>query len=150
MNSTPIIWCRKKQTCVAMSTMEAEYISAVACTKVIIGTRQMLNELGFWVKGPVFIYEDNEACIHAANNPETSSRTQHIRLRHHLICEQIRLRKIVLKRCPTSEMKAHLLTKALMEGQHEKLSKLMNLRSCNDGECKNREFEIVQDHKEDE
>lgn len=44
-NDAPIIWCSKKQSVVATSATEAEYISAAECTKEIKHVKTLLQEL---------------------------------------------------------------------------------------------------------
>jgi len=47
-----VSWSSKLQTLVALSTIEAEYISAVEARKEIIWLHQFLGELGYKIPGP--------------------------------------------------------------------------------------------------
>ncbi|XP_055623127.1 uncharacterized protein LOC129766578 [Toxorhynchites rutilus septentrionalis] len=58
-----IAWCARKQTCVALSSIEAEYISLAECCQELIWFRKLLQDFGDAVKTPIQIYEDNQSCI---------------------------------------------------------------------------------------
>jgi hypothetical protein len=45
-NNSPISWSSKKQTCVALSTMEAEYIACSASVQEAVWLRRFLLRLG--------------------------------------------------------------------------------------------------------
>ena len=126
-NGTPILWLSKKQSIVAISTMEAEYIAASFASQLTMFIRGVLKDLGFDLKGPTTLFEDNKACIDLANNPETSQRSKHIDVRFHYIRDHVRNQNIILESCPTSDMKADLLTKPLERITFEKLRNSMNM-----------------------
>ena len=60
MNNDPICWQSKKQTVVATSTAEAEYIATAECTKKVLWIRNILYEI-FNIKKPIKIFTDNLA-----------------------------------------------------------------------------------------
>ena len=49
----------------------------------------------------------------SCKNPTHHSRTKHIDMQHHFICEKLESGEITLKYCPTEDMVADVLTKAL-------------------------------------
>jgi hypothetical protein len=72
-----VSWSSKKQTSVALSTAEAEYIAAGQCCAQLLWMRQTLRDFGYNLsKVPLLC--DNESAIHLANNLVEHSRTKHI------------------------------------------------------------------------
>lgn len=55
----------------------------------------------------------NQGSIALAHNPVFHSRTKHIDIRHHYICDEVAARRIELSYIPTDQMIADGLTKAL-------------------------------------
>ena len=123
----PVLWVSKKQNCVAVSTTEAEYIAAAMGAKMLVATRQMLREIGMSSEKEVILYEDNEACIAIANNPDSSSRTKHIDIRFHYLREQVQNKILELISCPTTSMKADLLTKPLRKDIFTRMREAINV-----------------------
>ena len=72
-------WLSKKQSMVALSSTEAEYLSLSQMTQMMAGLRYTLTDLGEeeTVKKPSRIYEDNKSCIAIAYQPMHQGRTKH-------------------------------------------------------------------------
>ena len=109
----PIQWVSSLQSTIAGSTAEAEYKSLGHTGKLVLGMRQVLEEIGFQQPGASVIFEDNNACIVMANSRYTSSKMRHMKINHHLIREYIQRGEIMLKYCPSEEMIADMFTKAV-------------------------------------
>ena len=58
-----VAWKSMKQTAVALSTTEAEYIALAETVREIIWLRRILLKLGFPQTAPTIVKEDNQACI---------------------------------------------------------------------------------------
>ena len=56
-------WHCRKQTAVALSTAEAEFVSAAAGGVDILGVKELMLEIGMQVKTPVVLRIDNKASI---------------------------------------------------------------------------------------
>src|SRR3954463_7344061 len=82
-------------------------------TKEAIWLRSLMNKLGYDQSTPTLIYEDNQSCIALAKNPIHHARIKHIDIQHHFICDKVETKEIELAYCPTDEMVADVLTKAL-------------------------------------
>ena len=79
-----VSWQSKKQTSVATSTAEAEYIAAASCTSQIQWLQNQLLDYGIKeTKTPLLI--DSTSAISIIQNPVQFSKTKHIEIRYHLI-----------------------------------------------------------------
>ena len=111
-------WRSKKQTCVALSTAEAEYIALASAAKKSLWLQQLLADLKNEEPKSVSIYEDNQSAISVAKNPQFQGRTKHIVIKYHFIREQVNCKTLELK---INDMIADMLTKGLSGEQFEKL-----------------------------
>ena len=75
---------QKKQNSVALSTAEAEYISACSSCAQILWMKATLSDFGIKFK-QVPLLCDNESAVKLTNNPVQHSRIKHIDIRHHFI-----------------------------------------------------------------
>jgi len=105
MNKDPICWQSKKQTVVATSTAEAEYIA-----KRVLWIRNILCEL-FKIKKPIKIFTDNLASKTIIENGELNNKLKHIDIKFHFNKENIKNNKIKLEYISTDKMLADPLTK---------------------------------------
>ena len=126
-----ISWNCRRQPTIALSTTEAEYMSTSQSTKEAIWLRKLLADVGFVQEGATTIMCDNQGCIALAKNPTHHSRTKHIDVQHHFIREKLESGEISLEYCPTEDMVADVLTKALAKDRHQRLTKAMGLREGN-------------------
>ncbi|GJT41590.1 putative ribonuclease H-like domain-containing protein [Tanacetum coccineum] len=79
-----ISWQCKKQTIVATSTIEAEYVAAANCYEQVLWIQNQMLDYGFNFMN-IKIYIDNESTICIVKNPVYHSKTKHIAIRHHFI-----------------------------------------------------------------
>lgn len=89
LNGCLISWSSKKQSIVALSSSEAEYIGLTHCAKEIIWLRQMLVDFGLRPDKPTILYGDNQISLAQAKNPIAHARSKHIDIRHHFIREKV-------------------------------------------------------------
>ena len=109
----PVSWRSKKQTSVALSTAEAEYVALSNATQEAVWLKQLLSELRIDQSKPTVIYEDNQSAISMAQNAQFHGRAKHIDIRHHYVREKVNDETIELKYCPSDRMLADMLTKGL-------------------------------------
>jgi hypothetical protein len=79
-----VSWSSKKQTSVALSNVEAEYVATGQCCAQLLWMRQTLRDFGYNLsKVPLLC--DNESAIRLVDNPVEHSRTKHIDIWHHFL-----------------------------------------------------------------
>ena len=127
MCGAPVSWSSKRQGHVTTSTAEAEYVALCEMTKEIVWMRGLLLELGFAVKEPTVINEDNQAAVALAKNPVHHQRSKHIDVAYHFTRERVERGEVEVRYCPTERMLADGLTKALPREKHVKLCEGMGL-----------------------
>ena len=121
LSGAPISWRSKKQTTVALSTAEAEYIALAAAAQEVVWLRHLMRGLGMSTP-PTVIHEDNQSAIAIAKNPQFHGRTKHVDIKYHFVRELVNNGSILLGYCASVDMLADLLTKGLAAPQHRKLS----------------------------
>ena len=67
-----------KQTCVALSTAEAEYMALASAAQEAMWLQQITTDLRMRPTGVTVIYEDNRSAISMAKNPQFHGRSKHI------------------------------------------------------------------------
>ena len=112
----------------ALSTTEVEYIALSLAAQDAIWLQKLLMELKV-PSQPITLMEDNQGAIVLTKNPVAHSRTKHINIRFHFVCEALEKDVIKIKYCPTEEMVADLLTKPLPKGTFEKLRSLLGMET---------------------
>ena len=111
MCGAAIVWGSRLQTTVALSTVEAEYMSLAAACQELLHVRQLLKSLGIKFSAPFKMFEDNQGCIALAINALTTNRTKHIDVRYHFIRQCVQRNQVKVIWVPTLDMVADILTK---------------------------------------
>jgi len=112
LNGGPISWVSKRQSTVATSTAEAEYVAAAMATKEALWLRKLLLSLGV-DGGAVPMGEDNQSCLALVNNPEATGRTKHVDVAYHKVRHYQTRGDVAFYFLPSAEMPADGLTKPL-------------------------------------
>jgi hypothetical protein len=126
-----VSWSSMKQTSVALSTAEAEYVVAGQCCAQLLWMRQTLRGFGYNLsKVPLLC--DNESATRLADNPVEHSRTKHIDIRHHFLRDHQQRGDIDIYHISTENQLANIFTKPLDEKRFCRLRSELNvLDSCN-------------------
>ncbi|GJZ25673.1 retrovirus-related pol polyprotein from transposon TNT 1-94 [Tanacetum coccineum] len=102
----------EKQTALAISTTEAEYISAGKACQQALWMKQALIDYDVQLDD-VPIMCDNKGAIDLSKNPVQHSRTKHIKIRHHFLRDNVQKGHISIEKVPSVDNIADILTKPL-------------------------------------
>jgi hypothetical protein len=121
-----VSWSSKKQTSVALSTAEVEYVAVGKCCTQLLWMRQTLQDFGYNLsKVPLLC--DNESAIRMADNPVEHSRTKHIDIRHHFLRDHQQKGDIEVYHINTENQLADIFTKPLDEKRFCRLRSELNV-----------------------
>nr|GEU44749.1 copia protein [Tanacetum cinerariifolium] len=81
-------WFPKKQTALAISTIESEYVSAKKACQQALWMKQALINYDIRLDY-IPIMCDNKGAIDLSKNPVQHSRTKHIKIRHHFLRDNV-------------------------------------------------------------
>ena len=81
-------WRSKKQSCVALSTAEAEYVALAAATQEALWMRQLISEMKAEHPKSIVIHEDNQFAISMTRNP-LHGRSKHISIKYHFVRDHV-------------------------------------------------------------
>jgi hypothetical protein len=111
MNGTSVYWSSKKQTCVSLSSTQAEYVALAStfqqCIWMITWLSEVLGE-----ELPVTVYCDNKSAI-LLSDKEVQNTNKHIDIRFHFLCDTKKRLPISVEWCSTKDQLADVLTKTL-------------------------------------
>ena len=122
------MWSSKKQTSVALSSTEAEYVSVALASQEAVWLQQLLEDMGVIKTEQITLFADNQGCLKLADNEGMSARTKHIDIRHHHLRDLVQHNVIKLEYCETNRMIANILTKSLSKPKLEELRAMIGLR----------------------
>jgi len=123
----PVCWTTKKQTTVALSSTEAEYVALATASTEVVWTRNFLRELGWTIEDSTIVYEDNQSCIHLLSKYE-HQRLKHIDVKFNFIRDLSNSGIINVVYVPSELQKADILTKGIVLAKFEKLRSLISLK----------------------
>ena len=132
MNGGAISWKSRKQTCVALSTAEAEYVALASAAQETAWIRQLLNDLHHQQDDPTILFEDNQAAVAISKNSQLHTKMKHIAIRYHYVREKALDKTIDVQYCPTNDMVADILTKGLTLDKFLKLRELSGIKDLSD------------------
>ena len=111
-DNAPFFVSSKKQTeCVAIGSMEGEYVALSSATRKVMEFRYFLDSIGFPQSAATTIYEDNMSAINLAKAPAVTRRSRHIHIRHHYVRDCVAQDFVVIEYLSTDRMLADLYTK---------------------------------------
>lgn len=108
----PIAWVSHKQSCVSLSSMEAEYVALSEACQQLIWLRRLMEDFG-QSQQCTTVYEDNQSCLSFVKAERTSKRSKHIDTKQHFIKDLVDQGVLKLEFCPSENMIADALTKPL-------------------------------------
>ncbi|KAG8489272.1 hypothetical protein CXB51_017288 [Gossypium anomalum] len=134
LNGGAVSWKSSKQSTVADSTTEAEYIAASEVAKEAVWIKKFITELGVVpsISDAIELRCDNNGAIAQAKEPRSHQRSKHILRRYHLIREIIDRGDVEICRVPTDDNIADPLTKPLTQQKHDHHTKSRGIRYISD------------------
>jgi hypothetical protein len=106
---------------VALSTAEAEYVSASEATAQAIWLRFVLDDFGEMQAEVTPLFYDNMSAISMAKNPVFHQKTRHINKKYHFIREALQEGVINMQFCRSEEQLADIFTKAFPKDRFKQL-----------------------------
>jgi transposase InsO family protein len=120
LGSSLVSWSSRKQSNVAQSTTEAEYVAAASCCSQLLWMIATLRDFGLSFSH-VPLLCDSTSAISVAKNPVLHSKTKHIDVRYHFLRDHVEKGDIELKHVDTSLQLADILTKPLDQATFARL-----------------------------
>nr|GEY10940.1 hypothetical protein [Tanacetum cinerariifolium] len=118
VNGGAVDWKSKKQTAIAMHSVQAEYVAASEAAMEAVWIRKFIGDLGVTpsINKPINMYYDNSAAIIFTNEPGIITCARHFLWRYHYVREQVETGEIKLIKVHTYDNLADPFTKALPRG----------------------------------
>ena len=85
MGSGVISWLSRKQSCVALSTTEAEYVASCSASCEAVWLRKLLSDLFDLYMDATCIHCENQSCVKLSHNPLFHEKLKHIEIKYHYI-----------------------------------------------------------------
>jgi len=136
----PVSWRSKKQSMVALSSTEAEYVAATEAAKELQWLISFLKGImmGSECVFPMQMWGDNNGANSLTENPTYHSRTKHIDVRYRYVTELVEREILKVNYCNTKDMIADIFTKPLQKDQFRKLRTMIGCTSLkSNGESAN-------------
>jgi hypothetical protein len=122
-----VSWSSKRQTTVALSTVEAEYVAMSRCAQQMVWMQSWLNEVKVDNTLPGVIKCDNRGAIALTKNTKDHGKVKHIDIRHHYIRELLQSGAIIIEQVPSADNLADLFTKPLPRDLHHRFLTSLNI-----------------------
>jgi hypothetical protein len=138
LGSTMVSWCSKKQSSVALSTIEAEYIALSVAVCEAVWLRKLLTDLFDHEMNPTTIHCDNQSCVKLSENPVFHDKSKHIKIKYHYIRDMVQRKTVHVQYLSTHEQIADIFTKPLARTKFEYFCErlgLMENASLAEREC---------------
>ena len=90
-------WQSRLQKCIALLTIETEYIAITEANKELLWMKKFLQELGPQQER-YLLYSDSQSVIHLSKNPTFRSRSKHIDVRYHWIRDALEMKLFCLEK----------------------------------------------------
>ena len=98
LNNGAITWTSKKQPCIALSTMEAEYVACSVAIQEVVWLRRFFQnlEVDKDASDPITVHCDSMATLAYAKDSKYHGKTKHIDIRCHYIRDMVAHNEVVL------------------------------------------------------
>ena len=130
MRGGAITWRSVKQSCIADSTMEAEYVAACEVAKEAVWLKEFLSDLGVVriEQIPITLFCNNSGAVAQSKDPRNHKKGKHIERKYHIIRDIIARGDVVAAKIESANNLADLFTKALPQRTFESHLEGMRVR----------------------
>ena len=122
-----VSWSSKKQSVVALSTTEAEYIAASLCACHCVWLRRVVEKLGIKENSSTVIICDNSLTIQLSKTLVFHEKSKHIDVRFHFLRDLVNEGVVELSHCNSQNQIADIMTKPIKLEQFEKLRGMLGV-----------------------
>lgn len=125
-----VSWSSKRQDIISLSTTESEYVAAAHAAKEALWLHQLIAQIFGPTSGPITLFSDNQSAITLTHGHQYHPRTKHIDIRFHFLRWVVKNGQVQLIYCPTDDMVADTLTKALPSMKVKHFAAALGLRTA--------------------
>ena len=117
MGGGAISWRSVKQSCIADSTMEAEYVATCEVAKEAIWLKKFLSNLGVlrMEQVPITLFCDNNGAVAQSKDPRNHKKGKHIERKYHIIPDIVVRGDVVVAKIDNANNLTDPFTKALSQ-----------------------------------
>jgi hypothetical protein len=119
LGSGMISWLSRKQSSMALSTTEIEYIAASVASREAVWLRKLLARLFDLELEPTLINYDNQSCVKLLENLVFHDKLKHIEIKYHFIQDMVQKGGVELRYISTDEQITKILNKPLYRVKYE-------------------------------
>jgi transposase InsO family protein len=127
LGGAPVAWSSKRQSTVALSTTNAEYVAAAMAAAEAAALTVVLLQMGTMVPTPVPMLIDNDAARLCIAERGANRRLRHIEVVHHFVRERQERGEVQFERVSSSANAADMLTKVLNHIMHRRCCQTLRL-----------------------
>ncbi|KAM1524601.1 hypothetical protein ACFX10_009184 [Malus domestica] len=130
LNGGAVSWKSKKQSVIADSTTEAEYVATAETGKEAFWMKKFITELGVvpTITSPVTLYCDNNGAIAQAKEPRAHQKNKHFDRRFNIIRRYAAEGKVNILKVTSADNVADPLTKPMSQIQLDRHMDKMGIR----------------------
>ena len=117
-----VSWKSRKQSIVALSTCEAEYIALAAAVQEAKFLKQLYADMMHDGGKIITMYVDNQSAIKLAKNPVLHQRSKHIDIRYHYLRSEVKCGNIEISYVPSADNISDIFTKPVSKVKLDKFT----------------------------
>jgi hypothetical protein len=122
-----VSWSSRKQTCVALSTTEADYIALCVEVREAVWLRNILPYLFGHDMDSTIIHCNNHSCVKLSENTVFHDKSKHIEIKYHYIKDMVHRKVVHVQYLSTHEKVAYVITKPLAKMKFEYFRERLSL-----------------------
>ncbi|GKE12769.1 hypothetical protein Tco_1416320, partial [Tanacetum coccineum] len=128
LGTSPITWFSQKQTTVALSLYEAEFMAATAAACQAIWLRELLAEVTGMERQQVIIRVDNKSAITLSKNSVFHGMSKHIHTQYHFIRKCVENEQVIVEHVSGENQREDPLMKALARIRFKEMRLLLGVQ----------------------